>query len=126
MKAAVAAPAALVLAAALLTPLARAAPLDETEIRRRVETAYGVKVLRIEPLPDDKAAAQLELRVKVMSTQPDANGAFGVTTLVIDAETGQPVPQFRHRPSGYDLPDTLDPTPRQDIVPKPEHGTTWR
>jgi hypothetical protein len=42
------------------------------------------------------------------------NGAFEVSTLIVDAATGDLVPQFAHRPSGYDLPPAADRSPPPD------------
>jgi hypothetical protein len=59
--------------------------LSEAEIRQRVEADYPGKVLRIEHT--DFGGRQV-LAVKFMISQME-NGAIGVTTLLVDAETGR-------------------------------------
>jgi hypothetical protein len=90
-------------------------------VKQRIEKAYPVQVLRVDPTEVDGRPA---LAVRVMNKASGQNGGFGVTTLVVDAETGELVPAFRHRVSGYTLPDQVSGDPRQVNVP--ERGSTWR
>ena len=99
--------------------LAAATPDD---IKKRLESAYPVQVLRVEPSDVDGRPAFL---VRVMNKSAGGNDAFGVTTLAVDRESGELIPAFRHRQSGYALPDDAGREPKETNVP--EHGaTTWR
>ena len=74
---------------------------------------FGVDVLRVEPGESDGRPIY---RMVVMNLGGDFNSAFAVHTLVVDAETGALVPQFRHEPSGYQLAAQPDRTPRDNGV----------
>jgi hypothetical protein len=92
------------------------------EVKQRLEKAYPVQVLKVTPAEIDGKQAFV---VHVMSKDTRGNGGFGVSTLTVDAETGQLLPAFRHETSGYTLPDTVSGDPREVNVP--EHGfKTWR
>jgi len=71
------------------------------EISAAVAQEFGVEVLRIVAADADGRPAY---RVTVMNPGGDSDGAFQVTTLVVDAETGGLIPQFRHKAAGYELP----------------------
>jgi hypothetical protein len=96
-------------AAALL--IAAAAPLPPDQVAATIAQRYGVKVLSVKPSPADDGATY---RVVVMNPGGNANDAFGVTALVVDAATGDLVPQFRNLASGYDLAASPDRTPPAD------------
>jgi hypothetical protein len=98
------------------------ADVTPDEVKQRLEKAYPVQVLKVEPTQIDGKPG---FAVRVMSNDTSGNGGFGVSTLTVDAETGQLVPAFRHQTSGYILPETVSGDPRQVNVP--EHGfKTWR
>lgn len=80
-------------------------------VSTRVAERYHVTVLRATPTTVGDRPAY---RVVVMNPGGDDNGAFKVTTLVVDAETGMLVPQFMHRAAGYDLPSPSDRSPPAD------------
>jgi len=85
------------LAACVLASSANAA-MTADQIGAAVAARYGVEVLRVvEAMGDDGRAAW---RVTVMNPGGDFNEAFQVNTILVDAETGAPIVQFRHLPSG--------------------------
>ena len=76
-----------------------AAALSADQVRRQVETRYGVKVLRIRPMTEQGRSA---FAVTIMNPGGDFNEAFQVNTIVVDAETGDLVLQYRQRAGGHD------------------------
>ena len=110
-------------AAAALAPAgtARAQVTDE-EAGRQIAEAYDVKVLRVREGDIDGRPVWY---VTVMNPVGDFNEAFQVNTVAVDRQTGQLVPSFRHRTSGYELP----PGRRDDrLGRRPESMRTgaWR
>jgi hypothetical protein len=109
------------IAAALLTLAAgAAAAASPEEVTQKIEKEYGVQVLKVTPADLD---GKKVYDVRVMRKN-GGNGAFGVTSLAVDADSGELVPAFRHKASGYALPDQVEGNPRQIFVPT--HGSTWR
>lgn len=94
--------------------LAAAERLSADEVSADITKRYHVTVLRVTPTKVEDRAAYA---VVVMNPAGDDNGAFKVTTLIADAETGELVSQFAHRPSGYDLPLPADRSPPTDSGP---------
>jgi hypothetical protein len=92
------------------------------EVKQLLEKAYPVQVLKVAPTEVDGKPG---FAVRVMSNDTSGNGGFGVSTLTVDAETGQLVPAFRHQTSGYTLPETVSGDPRQVNVPE-DGSKTWR
>ena len=90
------------------------------EVKQKLEKEYGVQVLKVTPADLD---GKKVYDVRVMR-KDGGNGAFGVTSLAVDAETGQLVSAFRHKASGYTTPDNVEGEPRQIFVPS--QGSTWR
>ena len=109
------------LAFVLVAGAAQAA-MSSDEIKKTIEAAYPVQVLKIEPTDVDGKPA---FAVRVMNKASGQNGAFGVTTLTVDADTGKLLPVFRHKASGYALPDAIEGDPRQINVPA-QGSKTWR
>jgi hypothetical protein len=101
----------LAVALAALADPGSAATLPPEEVGRKVAEEWGVEVLRVRQVTVDSRKA---LAVTVMSPGGAFNGAMGVTTLLVDAESGSLLPQFRHRTSGYTLPAD-QPGPQPDI-----------
>ncbi len=98
------------------------AQVTDLEAKRQVEEAYEVEVLGVREGEIDGRAVWL---VTVMMPPGDFNSAFMVSSLAIDRETGDLVPSFRHRASGYNLPGGL----RSDKVglrPDAVRSRTWR
>ena len=108
-----AAAAALFLAGSWLAAVA-AERISADKVSAEITKRYHVTVLRVTPTQVDNRAAYA---VVVMNPAGDDNGAFRVTTLIADAETGELVSQFAHRPAGYDLPQPADRSPPTDSGP---------
>ncbi len=91
-----------ILAALAAAPTARAQAVKSAdEVSAAVAKAFGVEVLRVRSIETDGGPAYA---VTVMNPGGNFDGAFQVSTLVVDARTGDLVPQFRHKSAGYDLP----------------------
>ncbi len=88
-----------------------ATALTPHEVARRLAETYGVDVLRVRELEED---GRRLYAVTVMLPGGNRNDAFQVGTLLLDAETGEPVPRFGHGPSGHELPP-----PVKGSVPEP-------
>ncbi len=73
------------------------AALSADQVKRQVETRYGVTVLRIEAVTEQGRSAYA---VTIMNPGGNFDEAFQVNTLVIDAETGRPIIQYRQGPGG--------------------------
>ncbi len=73
------------------------AALSADQVKRQVETRYGVKVLRIKPVTEQGRSA---FAVTIINPGGAFNEAFQVNTIVIDAETGRPIIQYRQGPDG--------------------------
>ena len=99
-----------------------AAQVTEQEAKRQIEEAYDVEVLRVREGEIDGRAVWL---VTVMSPEGDSNSAFMVSSLAIDRESGDLVPAFRHRDSGYDLPGGLRGD-KAGLRPDAARSSTWR
>jgi hypothetical protein len=83
-----------------------------------VAQRFGVTVLRVMPIERDGKSLY---SVMVMNPGGNFNEAFKATILVVDPDSGELVPQFRHENSGYDLPASADRRP-----PAADGGTTIR
>ncbi len=89
-------------AAAALAPAGTArAQVAAEEAGRQIAEAYDVKVLKVR---EGDIGGRPVWYVTVMNPVGDFNEALQVNTLAVDRQTGQLVPSFRHRASGYDLP----------------------
>ena len=73
------------------------AALSADQVKRQVETQYGVTVLRVKPVTEQGRSAYA---VTIMNPGGAFDEAFQVNTLVIDAETGRPIIQYRQGPGG--------------------------
>ena len=73
------------------------AALSADQVKRQVEMRYGVTVLRIKPVTEQGRSAYA---VTIMNPGGAFDEAFQVNTLVIDAETGRPIIQYRQGPGG--------------------------
>ncbi len=72
------------------------AAMSADQVAAMITEAYGVTVLRVEPMTEDGRAAYL---VTIMNPGGDFNEAFQVNRIVVDAETGDLISQFRHPPN---------------------------
>ena len=77
---------------------ASAAEVDAAAVRASVEKKFDVKVLKINAVIVDGKSA---FKVTVMYRGGNFNTAFQVNTLIVDANTGEAVLQFRHLASGH-------------------------
>ncbi len=98
------------------------AQVTDLEAKRQVEESYQVEVLGVREGEIDGRAVWL---VTVMMPQGDFNTAFMVSNLAIDRETGDLVPSFRHRVSGYVLPGGLR-SDKSGLRPDAARSRTWR
>ena len=114
------------LATALLASLVfngnAVAQVSDQEAKRQVEESYDVEVLRVREGEIDGRGVWL---VTVMLPPGDFNSAFMVSSLAIDRETGDLVPSFRHRESGYDLPGGLR-VDKDGLRPDAVRSRAWR
>ena len=78
-----------------------AAAMSEEDASRAISERFDVQVLKVRAGEIDDRPVWL---LTVMQGGGTRNDAFQVTTLAVDQETGELVPAFRHRESGYDLP----------------------
>ncbi|PPR55184.1 MAG: hypothetical protein CFH07_02193, partial [Alphaproteobacteria bacterium MarineAlpha3_Bin6] len=79
--------------AQLAVPSSANAAMTQSQITAAIEKSYDVRVLKIYA---DKENGKSVFRVTVMYNGGDWNTAFQVNTIVIDAETGERVAQFKH------------------------------
>lgn len=77
------------------------AAVSEEEASRLISERFEVQVLRVRAGEVGDRPVWL---LTVMRSGGTRNDAFQVSTLAVDRETGDLVPAFRHRESGYDLP----------------------
>ena len=77
------------------------AAMSEKEIAGNVEKAFGVQVLRVEPMTKNSVN---KFAVTVMSPAGNRNSAYQVNTIAVDPATGNLVIQWGHGPSGHYLP----------------------
>ena len=80
---------------ALATPAGAEMSVDA--VKRKIAADYAVTVLRVKPMTDD---GRRVFSVTIMNPGGAFNEAFQVNTIVIDAETGQPIIQYRQGPGG--------------------------
>ena len=73
------------------------AAMSADQVKRQVELAFGVRVLKMRPMQD---AGQAAFAVVIMNHGGDFNEAWQVNTIVVDADSGKLIRQFRHRASG--------------------------
>ena len=90
---------AVVFGATLALGATPAGALSADQVKRQVETRYGVKVLRIKPMTEQGRSA---FAVTIMNPGGVFNEAFQVNTIVIDAETGRLIIQYRQGPGGIE------------------------
>lgn len=99
------------------------AQLSEESAAAKIAEQFGVKVLRVVAAEHYGRAVY---RVTFMTPGGDFDGAFQVSSVVVDVVTGDLVPQFRHLPSGYDTsgaPAYRSNDQRPDAA---ESGVVWR
>ncbi len=100
-----------------------AAMLDKSQVQATVEKTYDAKVLRVYEGEDNGRSVFF---VRVMYNGGNYNTAFQVNTLVIDADTGKRISQFRHEPSGRSLSGNYDSRPNRQSPSALRRGHIWR
>lgn len=110
-------------AAIWLAVAGSAAAVDKDEAARRIAEAYDVQVLRI---VEDELDGQAVWLITVMKAGGDRNDAFQVSTLAVDRDSGELVPAFRHRSSGYDLPPKPATGDTDAVRPDAMRSGVWR
>lgn len=113
--------------AAMLLALAGApggaarAAVTEEQAAQRIASDYGVEILRVRAGEIDDRAVWL---VTVMKPGGNSNDAFQVTTLAVDQETGDLVPNFR--PGSGAPPDAGEISTRIEQQPDVLRSRSWR
>jgi hypothetical protein len=79
----------------LATPAGAEMSVDA--VKQKIAADYAVTVLRVKPMTDD---GRRVFSVTIMNPGGAFNEAFQVNTIVVDAETGQPMIQYRQGPGG--------------------------
>ncbi len=97
------------------------AQLSAEEVARRVAARFGVEVLKVREVEDERGRL---FAVTVLLPEEAGNAAFQVGILYVDAETAEPVPRLVHRPAGYELPRPLPgaPEPVRERMMAPRYG----
>lgn len=111
--------------AALLALLAgrTQAEVTEAQVKRSLEQAYNVTVLRIRQVDHEGQPAFV---VTMMNPGGNFNEAFQVNTVLVDADSGKLISQFRHRTSGYDPNAAPRYAPNRHSADALETGMIWR
>ena len=73
------------------------AEMSVDAVIQKIEADSAVTVLRVKPMTD---GGRRVFAVTVMNPGGDFNEAFQVNTIVVDAETGQPIIQYRQGSGG--------------------------
>jgi hypothetical protein len=97
--------------------------MSETEAARKIEQTYGVRALKVRGAEFDGRKVWM---VTVMNPPGDSNEAFQVNTLAVDQESGELVPAFRHRASGYELSGGLLRDDKVGRAPDAIRSRVWR
>ena len=92
----------LAIAVAARSSAALSAEMTPEDISSAIAQRFNVKVLRVAPADQD---GRKTYAVVVMNAGGNFNEAYRVSTLMVDAATGELIPQFRNNPVGYDLPE---------------------
>ena len=106
-----------------IVPERALAAVSESEAVDRLEASYGVRALKVRAGEIDGRKVWL---VTVMNPGGDSNAAFQVNTLAVDKETGELVPSFRHRTSGYVLPEAARRDDKFGRRPEAMRSRIWR
>ena len=97
--------------------------LSPEAVAGTVAQRFGVTVLRVVPIERDGKPLY---SVVVMNPGGNFNEAFKATTLVVDPDSGELVPQFRQESSGYALPAAPDRQPPADDSSRTIRRETFR
>jgi hypothetical protein len=107
-------------AVAVPTP---AAAVSSEEAARKIAEEYAVTVLRVRAGVVGNTPVWL---VTVMRAGGNFNGAFQVTTLAVDQESGKLVPEFQHSANGYRFPEGQVRGTRLEQRPEAMRSGVWR
>ncbi len=99
------------------------AEVTEAQVKRSLEAAYNVTVLRIRQVDHEGQPAFV---VTMMNSGGNFNEAFQVNTVLVDADSGKLISQFRHRTSGYDPNAAPRYAPNRHSADALESGIIWR
>jgi len=106
-----------------MTAAGAAAAVTKDEAVKRVESQFGVKVLRVKAGEVDGRPVWF---VTAMEQGGNSNSAFQVSTQAIDQETGELVPGYRAGMRGPDTPTAAGETPQVERQPDVLRSRTWR
>ena len=98
------------------------AAMSKRAIQANIEQEYDAKVLKMFIGNDLGRPVYF---VRVMFKGGNYNTAFQVNTIVIDAKTGERLPQFRHGPSGRQLSGAMENSPNKQST-RALRGHVWR
>ncbi len=98
------------------SPASAQSDLSEDQVKRKVESAYGVTVLRVEKISNRGPAF---FAVTAMNGPGDFSDAFQVNTVAVDPKTGDLIRQYRHTSSGMRFA-----APSVDVRTSPRLGNT--
>jgi hypothetical protein len=107
----------------LLAVSGGAQAIGKDEAAQQIAERFAVEVLDVKSGEIDGQAVWL---VTVMKQGGNRNDAFQVTRLALDRDSGALLPAFRHRASGYDLPERPVQGERGDLRPDAMRSGTWR
>ena len=102
-----------------------AAAVTQQEAERKVAEDFGVEVLTKRTRAGDIDGRAVWF-LTVMNPGGTSNAAFQVNTLAVDRETGELVPAFRHKPSGYELPGASSLDDQSGLRPDKSGSRPWR
>lgn len=108
---------------ALVALSSGAAAISKEEAAQQIAERFAVEVLDVKEGQIDGQAVWL---VTVMKQGGNRNDAFQVSRLALDRDSGELLPSFRHRTSGYDLPERQVFDYRGDLRPDAPRSGTWR
>ncbi len=115
--------AAMAMAAAIGVSWAADAQVTAPQASRQFAATYGVQVLKVRTTKIDGKRVHV---LTVMNPKGDFNEAFQVTTVAVDAKTGNLIAGFRHRRSGYDANQAPSFDPNLNSPDSLSWGFLWR
>jgi len=115
--------AAMAMAAAISVSSAADAQVSARQASQQFAASYGVQVLKVRGAEIDGKRVYL---LTVMNPKGDFNEAFQVTTVAVDADTGNLIAGFRHRSSGYDANQAPSFSPNLNSPDTLRWGFVWR
>jgi len=83
-----------------LWPHLASAQVTQDQVKRQLQEAYGVSILRIQIIENRGKSA---FAVTMMNPPGNFNEAYQVSTIVIDRKTGKPMSQYFEETNGVHL-----------------------